>query len=253
MATTPIYTGGMPDNGTLARALAELQASPAGSLTAPQVFATQALVTPVLWANRPAASANSGLVIYVSDYGITGALLRSDGTYWKPLAPTTLARKTGLTTGLQQTGDQVTGQVGPIAAGVLYPGAVFSIHVAMGRDNNTDAYGSSQQFRAGTAGTIADTVFTGSNFSSVFPAGSGSLGVGIDNWSMMLSATSCARCGTPSASQSWQAGGSGAAVSTAVAIPDVTANALYFSLSTTMAAQTATKPQTGYMDLILYP
>ena len=25
MATTPIYTGGMPDNGTLARAIAELQ------------------------------------------------------------------------------------------------------------------------------------------------------------------------------------------------------------------------------------
>ena len=58
------------------------------ALTQAQISATQSLVvgTGVLWAARPSAVANPGMLLQVSDIGGAGGmLLRSDGSNWYPL------------------------------------------------------------------------------------------------------------------------------------------------------------------------
>jgi hypothetical protein len=49
------------------------------------------IIQPIVrtWATRPTAANYSGHVIFISDAGTSGALFRSDGTNWVPMAPIT--------------------------------------------------------------------------------------------------------------------------------------------------------------------
>ena len=165
MATTPIYTGGMPDNGTLARAVAELQAAPAASLTASQVDQLKALVTPVGWANRPNAVNNSQRVIYVIDIGASGAFFKSDSAYFKPLnSIVTIQEKTGsVSTPLATLGTGITSGVFTIpvdaivVGGLMMPDGTSSVNISFTMRHVGSATSTALVY-FGTTGTSADSV-----------------------------------------------------------------------------------------------
>jgi hypothetical protein len=189
---------------------------------------------------------------------VTPILMRSDGTNWRPVAPSAIARKTdtNITQGgsatIGQTADQMIGRLGPIPAGLLFSGAVFLLRYTLGRDVTTDAYGTATNLRLGTAGTIADTSISSLNLSSTLPAGSG-LSLGIETWQLMATATSTSKLGTANAGASFANIASGAAINaTVTGVADVSANAVFINVSTTMAGTTS-RPQTGFMELVLMP
>ena len=92
-----------------------------------------ASATGILWAARPAASANTGLIIKISDVGFN-SLFQSDGTNWRPLngrvllgqATGTVAAPLGVLSldGTEQV--FVLSRNTPIPAGMIFPGAVIS-------------------------------------------------------------------------------------------------------------------------------
>lgn len=210
------------------------------------------------WASRPAASSlTAGSMILVTTPiaagGQTISWWYSDGTNYKPLHPVIIARKTGITSGAVQVADQVIGQLGTIPAGVLSDN-IFVCRFAIGRNNNTDAFGASTNLRIGTAGTVADAAVAAANLSALMPAAGGGLSMGEETWAKMTSATTSIRLGTSSLASSFNhATTSSTPLQQAVAIPDVTSNALFFSITTTMTAATTTTPQTGYMELVVMP
>jgi hypothetical protein len=213
------------------------------------------------WANRPTASAVPiGTEIIVNDIPAGGrSRWYSDGTNWRVFAPVVLAKKTNTNitqasgTTIAQVADQIIGVVGPVPAGVLYAGATFMLRASVGRDVNTDAYGTSMTLRMGTTGGFGDNTISSANLSSTFPAAAGSLSTGYETGQLMLTTTSCAKIGTANAGPSWALLGSSAAISAASPVVDITTNAWYISISTTMATAVIGRPLTGYIDLVLLP
>jgi len=218
------------------------------------------LAVGVPWANRVAPSVAGVGAQFWADVGnnVTPILMRSDGTNWRPVAPSAIARKTdtNITQGgsatIGQTADQMIGRLGPIPAGLLFSGAIFLLRYTLGRDVNTDAYGTSTNLRLGTAGTIADTSLSSVNLSSNLSAGGG-LSLGVETWQLMATATSTSKLGTANAGTSFANIVSGGAINAATTgLPDVSANAVFVNVSTTMGGTTS-KPQTGFMELVLMP
>ena len=223
---------------------------PSSSVTRTSVSGAGSFQGAYTWALRPsAATLGAGVSIFITDYpaGI-GSRWISDGTRWRPVGRITVLSKTTLTSGAIQIADQIIGQLGPIPAGML-AGQIFVLRFEFGRNNNTDAYGTALSIRLGTAGTVADATMAVINISSLFPAASGFLSSGYENWSRATSATAVARIGAANGGASLILAGSGAALQTPVTVPDMTTSALYISVSTTMATATTTTPQTGYMAL----
>ena len=204
------------------------------------------------WSGRPTASAVPGAVIAITGLPAAGKYTYwySDGTRWVAMGPQMVGQKTGITSGAVQTGDQIIGQLGPFPAGLFDVGTEFKVRFSLGRNDTANAYGSATNIRMGTAGTVADASIASVNLASIFVAGSGNLSFGIENESRVATATSIQKLGTANATSSFAGvNGSGAALNTAATVSSTTANALYVSISTTMAAATTTTPQTGYMDL----
>jgi hypothetical protein len=229
------------------RAIASLQSISPGNQ--PSLIAS--LVT--TWAARPTTGLWVGLQAMFTDIGIgPGVLMWWTGSAWKPFSPQTIAVKSNITSGSIQTGDQVVGQLGPMPAGLLV-GQVFVLRCTIGRNNNTDAFGSATTLRLGTTGTVADTPIGSQNISSTFPAGSGALSSGFENWSQVVTSTSVVKLGTANAGPSFTAVGSGAAIGSSAAVSNLSISPSYLSVTTTMGAATTTTPQTGYMELVLMP
>jgi len=168
--------------------------------------------------------------------------------------PRLIAEKTAITDGAIQTADQVIGSLS-IPAGSLNVGDCFRVLATIGRDNGTDAYGSATTFRMGTAGSPADTGATTANWSSSFTAAGSSLSTGIEKWFRVVSigANSVIEVlGVGNATSSWNnINLSGSAVGTQATLTgyNLTTQAGFFTITTTMGAATATKPRTGYMRL----
>lgn len=208
------------------------------------------------FASAPAAtSLAAGIPVVFTDLPTAGcrSWWYSNGTNYKPCAPTTVAKKTGLTSGAIQTADQVIGQLPALPLGLL-TNQTFCFRFSLGRNNNVDAYSGSVNLRVGTAGTTADTAISTLNISSMFTAAGGSLSFGCENWSRMTSATAGVKLGRANAAGSFQdSAGSGSALLTTFGVVNADANALIFSLSTAMVTATTTTPQTGDMELIIVP
>lgn len=210
------------------------------------------------WANKPAANAvATGAFILINAALAAGgqaqSIWYSNGTNWKPLFPVVAGRKVGITSGAIQTADQVIGQIGPFPAG-LFVDQTFRILTTLGRNNTTDAYGSSTtRWRLGTAGTTADSTLGLGNLSATFPAASGALSAGLESWLRADSDTTILRLGTGSwAIASWTSN-SAVAMHASNTVGSLAAGAMYLSVTTTMAAATTTTPQTGLIELAIMP
>ena len=186
---------------------------------------------------------------------ITG-LVKSNGSVLK--LPRLISEKTAVTDGSIATADQVIGSLS-IPADSLAVGDCFRVLLTFGRDNNTDAYGTAQTFRMGTAGTVSDSVAGQINLSASFPAASGGLSLGNESWWRVVSIGANSvieNLGVGNGASSWAGtSASGAAVGQQRTLTgyNLTTQAGFFTFTTTMAAATATKPRTGYMRLETQP
>jgi hypothetical protein len=165
-----------------------------------------------------------------------------------------VAEKTAITDGAIQTADQVIGSLS-IPAGALKVGDCFRALVTFGRDNNTDAYGTLQSLRMGTAGTVSDSLAGQFNLSSLLPAASGGLSLGNESWWRVVSIGTNSvveNLGVGNGAASWTgASPSGAAVGNQRTLTgyNLTTQAGFFTFTTTMATAVSTRPRTGYMRL----
>lgn len=186
------------------------------------------------------------------DAGQVIGLLNVDGTTLK--IPRLIAEKTAVTDGAVQLADQVIGSLS-IPAGSLNVGDVFRVLTTIGRDNGTDAYGSTTTLRMGTAGTTSDSSCGSTNFSGTFTGGGTALSMGFEKWFRVVSIGTNSvieSLGTANGGSSWNIATSSAnAVATQLTLTsyNLTTQAGYFTVATTMGAATATKPRTGYMRL----
>jgi uncharacterized membrane protein len=203
-----------------------------------------------LWANRPTTGLAAGDVAYFTDIGKglspwawSAALSR-----WVPTAPIKAFENTALITGLQQTAEQILLQW-TIPPGLL-TGLVWSMGISWGRDNATDAFGTIN-FRYGTAGTVADLSIATANLSSIITGTTRSSGA--STWQRSASATTVEKVGTANLGTSFASAGSGATLATPSTVSNQDSNTLIVSLTTTMSAATATKPQIGYSFLEIQP
>jgi hypothetical protein len=224
-------------------------------------FVGNFLSTALLEQLRPAAD-NAGRQATVGSPATVAAPYRSDGNSWKAVAllpastnklPILVAEKTAVTDGAIQTADQVIGTLS-IPAASLIVGDCFRVLETLGRDTNADVYGTVSH-RMGTAGTVADTTVGQANFAAVFPSASGGLSIGQELWWRVVSIGTNSvveKLGIGNGGNSWSAGtSSSAAVATQFTLTgyNLTTQAGFFTLTTTMGAATTTKPRTGYMRL----
>ena len=205
-------------------------------------------------AGRPAPGAVAlGAQIVITDYGRTR--WESDLTRWKPVGPQIVAIKPGITSGAIQTAEQVIGQLS--CPGWMLDGNVFVLRYTLGRNNTADGFSGIASIRMATTGLVTDASIGTVGFAGSFPAGSGSLSVGTENWSRMASATSVNRLGTANAGPSFAGTPQAVALNAAHTVGDVTANngnnIFFLSITQAMLAATTTTPQTGYMDLEIRP
>jgi hypothetical protein len=164
-----------------------------------------------------------------------------------------IGEKIGLVNGVIQTAEQNIGRIF-IPAGSLNVGDCFRALVSFGRDNGTDGYGTATNFRMGVLGTIADPLLAAANLSGLFaPAGS-QLSTGIERWFRVVSigANSVVELlGQANGASSWVGTASGAVVGLTATLTgyNLLTQDGWLSLTTTMAAATATRPVSGYMRL----
>jgi hypothetical protein len=224
----------------------------ANSMVAALTAKQNTLIIYCTWDTKPdALTVSPNIIIILTDYNYTW--WHSNGTYWRPCFPISLFRKITLTTGLCETAEQAIGALGPVPPGMLCPGAVFGLRFGIGRDVNTDAMGNLALRVGASPNAMLGGAFATTLLSNVFTAGGTTLSIGIENWSVMLTNTSCARAGMANGTSSFagQASNSGNPLLTPSVIPDVTSIALYFCLTVTMITAVASKPQTGFMELFL--
>jgi hypothetical protein len=187
-----------------------------------------------------------GAMYLVTNYGRGGSLWRYSAslTDWFPVAPTKVYENTGLITGVAQLADQLLVAM-PMEAGLL-ANKVFRVTAALGKTGTTDAYGT-LSLRMGTAGTTADTQVVSLNGAP--PAASRSMGV--EFWGRMASATSVNKLGGTNFA-AWNATGSSSVLNAATTIANVTTQATYIDLTTTMGG-TTDSPQVGYVAVEIQP
>lgn len=131
-----------------------------GPITGTVITASEALaLTPVLWANRPAAAGNSGKIIRVSDIGVGGGLFISDGTYWRPLNGHLVLAAENLTA---ITTTQASGSTTPI------PGWSLTIPAGLFDRPGTMLRGS---IRAQLEGTVGSGAVLTASIRATFPGG----------------------------------------------------------------------------------
>lgn len=188
----------------------------------------------------------NGVHYMVTNYGRGGSLWRYSSTLtdWFPVAPTKVYENTATINGVAQLADQLLVAI-PIEAKLL-ANKVFRILVSFGKTGAVDASGTFS-LRMGTAGTTADTsVATGAT-----NLAAANRSAGMELWLRMASATSVNKLGGQALSP-WNAAGSGALLSAATTIADVTTQSTFITLTTTMAGTTDT-PQLGYVAVEIQP
>lgn len=171
--------------------------------------------------------------------------------------PRFIGEKLTVTTGLTQTADQVIGSIA-IPAGSLQAGDVFRLMATVGRDVNTDAFGSATTIRMGTAGTTADSSVGAVNLSTLFAGAGANLSAGLERWLRVVSvgANSVIELlGAADANPSWSAAGSSAAVGAQATLTgyNLATQSGFLTITTTMGAAVGSKPRTGYMRLEVLP
>lgn len=105
------------------------------------------------WATRPSAAANSGKYIWISDVGIAGCIMRSNGTRWFPTDAVTLQRVINSTPENRTTAGSFTGTLS-IPADLLATGDKLIFNDIVKR-NGTDATGPVYRIYMGTSATPA--------------------------------------------------------------------------------------------------
>lgn len=193
------------------------------------------------------AGVPDGSTYLVNNYGRGGSVWRYSVALadWFPIAPVKVYENTALISGALTVADQLLLAI-PCEAGLL-ANKVFRLIFSLGRDGTTDATGTTT-IRLGTAGTVADA--------SIAAAGSLISGtvrsVGLEAWQRMASATSAEKLGGGPMAAFAAAGGSGSVLSAATVVPSVASQAVFLSITTTMAG-TTNKPQLQYAALEIQP
>lgn len=118
------------------------------------VSGTPVFVYEGTWSGRPAASANTGQFIVVTDTP-TWTQFYSDGTNWITIGTQCVARDETLYSGINNTSEQYMANL-LMPAGMLYVGAHFMWRFGQAKSDATDAMTSSN-CRIGPLGTISDT------------------------------------------------------------------------------------------------
>lgn len=198
------------------------------------------------WAARPSASAlGAGSLITVTDLGVSGVLMRSDGTNWPPVNGrfTAFLQGAAITT-VANTTEQVFGAAQVVfPAGLLVVGAQVQIHSGgLGKSSNADT--SSLRFRFGTAGTTADA-----QVADTTPLATTNQTVPVLAQWRVESLTTLRRVGARGVVLTGQATGAPRSADT---VPDVSANANILSLTSAMTSGTETMTLHGLqVDLVM--
>lgn len=212
------------------------------------------------WAGRPSASTvPAGSTLTITEALAPGGQVvhqwYSTGTHWKPLHPILAASKFGITDGVAQTAIQFIGGVGPFLAGALeLSNGTFKYSV--GRNNTTEALGSSTELRVGpqvpVAGSAVGTVVSSATISGLLSGTN--ISAGFDTAMRWSAASTILKPGTANASSSYSGAlASGAALDASAANANFdTSQALYVTINTTMPG-VATIPRTGQMEYWLFP
>jgi len=117
--------------------------------------AISSMITPILWADRPTASLNSGLVITVSDVG-NGSQWRSDGTDYVPVTPVFLYHSNTQVVGAAQIAAQQLGVTTAIPRSRMIGCRYTSVNYQLSKSATADIV--TTYLYVGTAGTSADTL-----------------------------------------------------------------------------------------------
>lgn len=197
------------------------------------------------WANRPSATDNPGATFFAMNLGVAGALMRSDGTAWRPLNGRLLMllQAAAITT-VANTTEQVFGAAQVVfPAGLLLVGAQIQIPSGgLGKSNNADT--SSLRFRFGTAGTTADA-----QVADTTPLATTNQTVPVLAQWRVESLTTLRRVGARGVVLTGQAT---VAPRSADTVPDVSANANILSLTSAMTSGTETMTLHGLqVDLVM--
>jgi hypothetical protein len=186
----------------------------------------------------------AGAQFLVTNYGRGGSLWRYSSTLsdWFPVAPTKVYENTSTIDGILQAADQLLLAI-PLEANLI-ANKVFRLLVTAGKDGTTDA-GGTFSIRMGTAGTTADTSV---GTASLLVAGNRSAGMEV--WHRMASATSVERLGAGLSTPF--DGSSSLLLNAATTVANVTTQATFLTLTTTMGG-TTNKPQLGYVALEIQP
>lgn len=211
---------------------------------------TTLVLSTTLWSARPAASSCSGQIrLFDLENGTKPILLRSDGTNWRVLGPTLVARNTTLLAGTNVTGEQYLGNIW-IPGGLLFVGAMVEWRQGFARSDTTDTMSATSQ-RIGPTGTIADTQHSRIGYAAMSSTTRNS---GLASVLRVTATPAFIKEGTAnSTSSSWGAGTSAPAYQEAGATLDL-ANPIYFGASVTLVAATGTTlPQVTNQELWMLP
>lgn len=208
------------------------------------IGAKEGLVYQGIWASRPLSGLTIGDRAEFTNIGNGVEEWFWDGTRWHPVNPIVVYENTSIITGVQQTADQIL-LVMPFPAGLL-TNRYCKLFFSAGRDSTTDAYGSAFTVRVGLAGTLGDTVASTANLGASITGTVRSLGIQSDF--LFSNSTTFLKPGTANAAQTWAGAASGGTLNATATVPNVDSNAVFISLSTTMAGAT-TRPQIGYTRL----
>lgn len=101
-----------------------------------------------------AATAGAGAMVYASDYGVDGAVLRSNGTRWKPLGGLATLKSLDTPSASIGTAETIVFQY-QMPANLLVVKDRLRLRFAMTKSGSTDL--GTMRLRVGAAGTTADT------------------------------------------------------------------------------------------------
>lgn len=187
------------------------------------------------WAARPTPIPANGKLYFAIDVGANGTLLQSNGTRWRPFngAPATLKALGASVSGITNSEQLVLQTL--IPAGVIQTLDSLRFWLSLTKSGTTD--GLTLTLRIGLAGTTADPAVV--NTALAMAASTITFGGIFDL--KMLTSTSAQRQGTGAASGTHTyLGGTGTAQSGSIAIPDISANALYASVGIASGGATNT-------------
>ncbi len=159
--------------------------------------------------------------------------MRSDGAFWRMLAPTDFFMDTVSAPGATGTSEQTLKASIAIPAGFLQGLRYLSIKALFSKSGVTDS--GTTRFRIGTTGTASDTsVYSGVGLST------SSRSVAIETLLLVASSTQLRLLAGQSASNAWSGAGLANGYPSNITIPDASANGLIVSASVTMSGSTDT-------------